>query len=190
MAPSLTTDWAAEAAVWVRARAVQREDAQPEGVLSHPNTFAVVMDCSHVFCLTWYRRVRHHQNNERMEVAFKVEEVINRLNDKATSSQELEQEWHDVARKLQAWTAALGIINGQPSSSRKFTRRLDMSSHLLKAVETLLSGILELLSDIPGADVVLDEADTETGTEWSRRTLSRASSGSDDSDENVDILLE
>jgi La domain len=119
-----------------------------------------------------------------MEVGFKVEEVINRLNDKATSSQELEQEWHDVARKLQAWTAALGIVNGQSSSSRKFTRRLDMSSHLLKAVETLLSGILELLSDIPGTDVVLDEAEIETGT------LNRASSGSDDSDEDVDILLE
>ena len=129
-----------------------------------------------------------------MEVGFEVEEVINRLHDKAISSQELEQEWHDVASKLQTWTIALGIVNGQPASSRassrNFTQRLDMSSHLLKATKTLFNGILELLRDISDPDIVLDEADVETRTEWSRNTLSRASSSSDNFDEGVDISLE
>ena len=125
-----------------------------------------------------------------MEVGFQVQQVIDRLHDRATSSQELGQEWHAVASKLQAWAATLGIINGQRSSSRKLPQRLDMSSHLSKGVETLLSGILELLSDNPGDDVILDEAQTESETKSSPGTLVRASSASDYFNEGTGILLE
>ncbi|KAF7502543.1 hypothetical protein GJ744_005606 [Endocarpon pusillum] len=118
-----------------------------------------------------------------MDLINRIETVTTRLNEKADQPEGLVDDWQNAAGRFGIWTNAIGAGIAGSSRPQKLVSGLNMSSHLVTAVKTLLDGLIELLTDASLAGFDSDDMDLDLTTNAARRSLSRASSRSASSDE-------
>lgn len=106
-----------------------------------------------------------------------------RLNEKAGEPEGLVDDWQDAAGRFGVWTNAMGAGIAGSSRPQKLVSRLNMSSHLVTAVKTLLDGLIELLTDTFLVGFDSDDMNFGSATNAARESLSRTSSRSASSDE-------
>lgn len=118
-----------------------------------------------------------------MDLINRIEIVTTRLNEKAGEPEGLVDDWQDAAGRFGVWTNVMGAGIAGSSRPQKLVSRLNMSSHLVTAVKTLLDGLIELLTDTSLAGFDSDEMNFGSATNAARESLSRTSSRSASSDE-------